>query len=303
MKIKTSVGSKVFDVCNVILLLLITASIIYPFIYMFSVSVSSAEAVGRMEVNFLPIGFQLGAYKTVFKDPQLITSYINSIVYAIIGTALTLLFNGLAAYVLSRPEFRARKFFTIMFTITMLFNGGMIPTYLNMRNLGLLDTMWAVIFPCVGMWNIILMRTNFVALGNTLIESAYIDGANDWYIFFKIVMPLSKAIFATIAVFATVAYWNNYFGPLLYLQSPEKETLPIILRRILIANEAMESSAAAASQQANQFGQEVDPTTYQGFITSIKMATVFVTIGPIIIVYPFAQKYFVKGVMIGAIKG
>lgn len=302
-KIKESRASRVFDVCNLIFLLLFTLTIVYPFVYMFSTSISSAEAVGRMEVKLWPIGFQTTAYETVFKDKQLLTAYGNSILYTVVGTIVTLICNGLAAYSLSRPEFRAKRFFSIMFTITMLFNGGMIPAYLNIKNLGLLDTMWAIIFPAVGMWNIILMRTNFMTLSNSLIESAYIDGANDWYIFFRIVVPLSKAIFATIAVFAAISYWNNYFSPLLYLTSPEKEPLTIILRRILVSNEAMQSSADAASMMANQIGQEVDPTTYQGMLTSLKFATIFVTIGPIIIVYPFAQKYFVKGVMVGSVKG
>lgn len=303
MKIKESMASRTFDVINTTILVLFTMSVLYPFIYMFSVSISDPVAVGRMEVHFLPIGIQFNSYKTVFKDSQLLTAYGNSILYTVVGTIITLLCNGLAAYSLSRPQFKAKKFFTILFTITMLFNGGMIPAYLNIKRLGLLDTMWAIIFPAVGMWNIILLRTNFMTLSNNLIESAYIDGANDWYIFFAIVVPLSKAIFATIAVFAAIGYWNNYFGPLLYLTSPEKEPLTIILRRILVSNEASQSAADAASTLTNQVGAEVDPTTYQGMLTSLKMATIFVTIGPIIIVYPFAQKYFVKGVMIGAVKG
>ncbi len=296
-----SFGSRLFNVINYTFLTLFTICILYPFIYMFSVSISDPVATGLMQVKFLPIGFNLGAYKAVFDDPQIMTAYSNSIKYTFVGTVIVLIVNSLAAYVLSRPNFMGKNFFLIVFAITMFFNGGMIPTYLNIKNLGLLDTMWSIVLPAVGMWNIILLRTNFQQIPNSLIESAYIDGANDWYIWFKIILPLSKAILATIAVFASVGYWNNYFGPLLYLSSPEKAPLTIILRRLIVSKEVFASGEMAA-QAASTSSEEVGVAA-QGMLMSLRMATMFVTIGPIVVVYPFAQKYFVKGVLIGSIKG
>lgn len=299
-----SLGSKIFDVVNIVFMLSFIATVLFPFIYMFSVSISDPTEVGLMRVVLWPKGVQWKSYISVFKDAQILTAYWNSILYTALGTFLALIFNGLASYSLSRPEFAAKKFFAVMFLITMYFNGGMIPSYLNVKNLGLLDTMWAIVLPsAVGMWNIVLMRTSFAQLPSSLIESAYIDGANDWYIFFKIVMPLSKAIFATIAVFVSVSIWNNYFGPLLYLTSPSKEPLTIILRRILVSNEALKSAVDTATSVGGSSSSTIDPATYQGMLTSLKMATIFVTVGPIVFIYPFAQKYFVKGVLIGSIKG
>ncbi len=304
MKYKKSFGELAFEWGNVVFMWLVMLTILVPFIYMFAQSISDPEQVGLMNVTLIPKGIHWNSYKTVFEDPKIWTAFRNSITMTVVGTFLSLVFQGLAAFALSRNTFRARKFFTIMFIITMYFNGGMIPGYLNMKNLGLLDTMWSIILPStVGMYNIILMRTNFLSIPSSLIESAYIDGANEWYIFFKIVVPLSKAIFATIAVFVAVAIWNNYFTPLLYLTSPEKEPLTILLKRILISNEQLTSATDAASAASDSLLTEVDPATYQGQLESIKMATVFVTVAPILIVYPFAQKYFVTGVMVGSVKG
>ncbi len=298
---KESFSSKVFDVVNFIILFVFTASIIYPFVYMLSQSISDPFAVGLMKVKLWPIGFQTIAYGTVFKDPQILTAYWNSIVYTSISTVFAITFNGLAAYALSRSYFKGKGPLTFIFAVTMFFSGGMIPAYLNIKNLGLLDSIWAIVLPSVGMWNIMLMRTNFMQLPDSLVESAYIDGANDWYIFYKIIVPLSTAIIATIAVFAAVGQWNNYFGPLLYIQSSDKEPLTLLLRRILITNEVLQTAGAAVNE-ANQ-SDVVDPVMYNGMVQSLKMATVFVTIGPIVMVYPFAQKYFVKGVLVGSVKG
>lgn len=305
MKYKKSIGEILFEVSNYAFLTLVLCVVILPFVYMFAQSISDYEQVGLMKVLIIPKGIHFGAYKNVFTDPQIGTAFRNSVVYTAVGTVLSLIFQGLGAFALSRDTFKARKFFTIMFIITMYFSGGMIPAYLNMSNLKLLDTMWSIILPStVGMYNIILMRTNFRSIPSALIESAYIDGANEWYIFFKIVVPLSKAIFATIAVFVAVGIWNNYFTPLLYLQSRNKEPLTILLKRILISGEALGSAVGAAQMAGGEMtiSSAGDPA-YQGSLTAIKMATVFVTVGPILIVYPFAQKYFVTGVMVGSVKG
>lgn len=295
-----SMQSKFMDIFTLVVCTLFLLAVLYPFVYMFSVSISDPVAVAKGQVNFIPVGNSFDSYKMVFNDNQLVVSYKNSIVYTCIGTTLTLLFNSLAAYALSRPNFYAKNFFVTVFTVTMFFSGGMIPAYLNIVNLGLLNTMWAVILPAVGMWNIVLIRTNFQQLPSGLVESAYIDGANDWVIWYKIVMPLSKAILATVAIFASVGYWNNYFGPLLYLNDNDKMTLPIILRRILISKESMMSAEQA---EMVSIADGSNSLASQGLVEQLRMATIFVTIGPIVLVYPFAQRYFVKGVMIGSIKG
>ncbi|MCK9479640.1 MAG: carbohydrate ABC transporter permease [Firmicutes bacterium] len=298
MKYHPSLGSKAFDVANYIILSLLVASIAYPFIYMFSVSVSDAREVALFNVKFLPKGLQWEAYKTVFNQRETVRSYWNSILYTSVGTCLAVLFSSFAAYPLSRKKFKARSIFIIIFTITMFFNGGIIPGFLNIQRLGLINTLWAIVLPpAFAMRNIILIRTNFQQVPESLIESAYLDGANDWYILFKIVLPLSKAILATIAVFASVGLWNSYFPPLLYLTSSEKAPLTIILRRILVANEVLQSG------QDMFMDSRSNSIAYQGKVMSIRMATIFVTIGPIVLIYPFVQKYFVKGVMIGSLKG
>lgn len=291
-----------FDILNYIILTIFVLLVLYPFIYMFSISISSPYEVGLMHVKFLPKGFSLIAYQTVFTDKSILTAYWNSIRYTVVGTVLTVLLNSLAAYVLTKPDFKAKKIMLVILTIPMFFAGGMIPSFLNVKNLGLLDTMWAVIFPAVGMWNIILLRANFKQIPICLSESAYLDGANEWYIFFKIIIPLSKSIIATICVFAAVGYWNNYFAPLLYLSKPDMITLPILLRRILISKEVT-ADGEVVSQLFIGVPESVRMVMSQGMSSSLRMATIFATIGPIILVYPFAQKYFVKGVMVGSVKG
>ena len=270
---------------------------------MFSISISDPLEVGYLNVRFFPKGpVTFKAYESVLREPTLLRSYANSIIYAVVGTCCAILMCSLGGYVLSRPKFSLRKFFTIMFVITMYFSGGLIPVFLNINNLRLMDTMWAVVLPqAFSMWYIVIMRTNFGMLPESLFESAYIDGANDWFVYRRIVLPLSTAIIATIAVWSAVGHWNNFFGPLLYLQTPDKQTLPILLRRILVSREAFlgAEEALAASTSA----VEGESIAAQGLYESLRMAIVFVTIGPIIVVYPFAQKYFTKGALVGSLKG
>jgi putative aldouronate transport system permease protein len=292
-------GNRLFDGINVVFLSLLTISIAIPFIYMFAISLSSPVEVGNSRVYLIPKGFNLEAYITVLQDNQILQSYWNSIRYTLLGTFYVLLIGCLTAYPLSVPRFRARRVLTIIFTVTMFFSGGLIPSFMLIKNLGLLDTSWAITLPVAfSFWNIIILRTNFQAMPQELYESAFIDGANDWQILFKIVIPLSKPILATIALFSSVGLWNAYFAPLMYLTSADMQPLTIILRRILIMNEVLSEGAL---NQANIL--EVDPVAAAGRMTSVRMATIFVTIGPIVLIYPFVQKYFVKGTLVGSIKG
>jgi len=294
----TGFANRLFDVLNFALLALFTLCILLPFYYMFVLSVSDPVAVGMYQTTVIPKGLNFVSYTTVFQDNQIVQAYWNSILYTVTGTLLALVFGCLTAYPLSVARFRARKILTIMFTATMFFSGGLIPTFMVIRNLGMLDTIWAVTLPgAFTFWNIIILRTNFQMMPSAIIESAHIDGANDWRILYQIVIPLSKAILATIGLFASVGLWNAYFAPLIYLTSPEKQTLTLILRRILISNEVFSQDAMDTSTVLD------NPMSLLGKMVSLRMATIFVTIGPIVLIYPFVQKYFVRGVLIGSVKG
>lgn len=294
----TGFGNRTFDVLNYLLLSLFTLAILLPFVYMLSVSLSEPIAIARQDVRLLPVGFNFDSYKAVFDDNLIVSAYWNSIRYTVVGTAIVLAVGCMTAYPLSLRRFKLRTPLTIYFTVTMFVSGGLIPAFLNMRDLGLLDSIWAITLPgAFTFWNIIILRTNFQGIPQELFESAFMDGANDWTIFTRIVLPLSKAILATIGLFASVGLWNAYFGPLIYLSSPDMQPLPILLRRILIANEVLSNDAVdMANQSAN-------PAMFLGRTEGIRMATVFVTMGPIILIYPFIQKYFVKGALVGSIKG
>lgn len=285
------------NIVNYTLLTILSFTFMYPILYMFSVSISDFEAIGFMKVKLFPVGFQLEAYETVFNNTVIMRAAFNSILYTTTGVVIGVIVAALAGYALAHTRYKSIRIVTFILSLTLFIKPGLIPQFLNIVSLGLIDTMWSfILFPATYMWYIILMRTSFKSIPSSLIESAYIDGANEWYIFFKIVMPLSKAIIATIAIFMGVLLWNNYMGPLLYLTSDDKQTLTIILKNIMVSNLSGTADTMINSMELNIIEE-------QGRANAIKMATVFVTVGPVVVIYPFAQKYFVKGVMVGAIKG
>jgi len=289
-----------FDIINTILQLLLACVFIYPFIYIISISISDTFAVGLGLVKFLPIGFQLDAYRIVLRDTTIWSGYANSILYTVTGTALSLLLCSLPAYVLATSEFRFKKSFTAVFVITMFFNGGIIPTFLVVRNLGLLDSIWAIIIPpALSAWNIILFRTNFKSIPISLIESAKMDGASHVWIFTKLTVPLSKAIFAVIGLFIFVAAWNSYFPALLYLTSQDKQPLMIVLRKYIVMQN-MRGIMERSIGTGKGLGDNYD---YEGLLRSIRMTTVVVSVLPVLMVYPFMQKFLAKGILVGSIKG
>jgi putative aldouronate transport system permease protein len=297
---ETAVGARIFDAANVAFLVLFSCSILYPFVYIFSLSVSDPLAISRGQVNFLPVGFQLNAYRNII-SASLGRAYLNTVYYSVVGTFMILFFSVLGAYPLSRPRLRGKAFFTVVFTITMFFGGGLIPNFFLIKGLGMLDTVLAISLPgAFGFWNIIILRTNFQQLPESLSESAYMDGANDWLILRKIVLPLSKPILATVTLWSVIRMWNNYFGPLIYLPSPSKEPLTIFLRRVLVSR--FVDDLTSVSRTLASRGSEAS-LMKEGLMRAMRMATILVTIGPIILVYPFIQKYFVKGTLIGSIKG
>ena len=290
-KKQVSLGSRCFDIVLYILLGLVVLVTFYPMYYVFIVSISSANYITRGAVNLFPRGINFEAYEMVFKNSRIWTSYGNTILYAVTGTFITVAMTAVCAYPFSRPDFYGRKVFTLFVTLTMFVGGGMIPLYLVVDRLHLTNTIWSIVLPgAISTYNMIVMRTSFQSIPASLTESAYIDGANDIHILYKIVLPLSKPILATMTLFYAVGHWNSYFSAILYLDDQDKYPVQVILRDIVIAGEMMESAGDITSSAT------VIATNY-------KYAVIIVSVLPILLVYPFIQKYFTKGVMVGAIKG
>ena len=296
-KMKEPLSSRIFDVCNIIFMLLVAAVMLYPFLNVIAVSLSSNDQVMMGYVTIYPRDLNFGAYKTILEDPLVWNSYLNTILYAIGSVICTLGFTSLLAYPLSVDDFKGKKFITIFLTITMFFGGRLIPTYLWIRDLGLLDTYWVMVLPgCVGAYNVFVFRTFFQGIAKELRESAYIDGANDVVILFKIVLPLSKALLATFTLFTIVGTWNSWFNALIYLSDELKYPLQLVLRRYLFTQS---SGVSGTISQEMQIQMEL-----MGINTkSVQMALIVVAMFPITVIYPFLQKYFAKGVTLGAVKG
>lgn len=281
-----------FDIVNLLLLFGVIAVTLYPFVYMASVSLSRDVYVIQNQITLLPRGLNFEMYKLVFKDPHIWTAYRNTVVYTALGTLVSLIVTAAGAYSLSRKDMMFHRGLTFLIVFTMFFSGGMIPTYLVVRSLGLVDTIWAMVLPgAVSTWNLILMRTFFSGLPKELEESGRIDGLTDIGLFFRIVLPLSKASIATIGLFYAVGIWNNFYLPLLYLRNADWFPLQVLLRNIILAG-------TVTSGEVTQIGG--DNLIVED---SLKFATIMVSTLPILLIYPFIQKYFVKGVMVGAVKG
>jgi len=288
---RLGVGSRIFDGINVLFLLLIAFITLYPMYYILIVSISSGEYIVRGMVNFIPKGITWEAYKMVFQNKDIWNSYRNTLIYAGVGTFINIVLTSMCAFPLSRPDFYGRSFFTFIIVLTMFISGGMIPLYLVINELKLIDTIWAIVLPpAISTYNMIIMRTFFNGIPMSLQESAYLDGANDLQILFKIILPLSKPILATLTLFYMVQHWNSYFSAMLYLNSKAKYPVQIILRDIVVAGEF--------SEQAGDISQNINIIA-----TNYKYAVIIISVVPILMVYPLLQKHFAKGVMIGAVKG
>lgn len=281
-----------FSIITGIALLMVVVVTLYPFVHMLAVSLSSDSNVIQNKVSIWPKGFNLDMYKVVLEDSKIWVAYKNTIVYTFTGTLISLLITSTGAYALSRSDMALRKSLTMLIVVTMFFSGGMIPTFLVVRSLNLVDTVWGMVLPgAVSTWNLILMRTFFAGIPKELEESGRMDGLNDIGIFARIIVPLSKASFATIALFYAVSMWNNFLGPLLYLRSSELFPLQVLLRNMVLAGTSSSGDVTGIGGD-NQIVEE-----------SLKYATIMVSTLPILAVYPFIQKYFVQGAMIGAVKG
>lgn len=281
-----------FTIVNIIFLSLVAAASLGPFLYMVAVSLSSPEYVLRNEVSLWPKGITFDIYEYVLKKKEIWTGYKNTIIYTTVGTFLSLIVTSMGAYALSKQNMVFGKFFTLMVVFTMLFSGGMIPTFLVVRDLGLMNTMWAMMIPgLISTWNLIIMRTFFQGIPKELEESAKMDGLHDLGIFVKIVLPLSKSVMAAIGLFYAVGIWNNFYHALLYLRDDSLFPLQVILRNLVVAGGFQDGNLVGGGD-----GEMV-------IDESLKFATILVSTLPIIMVYPFLQKYFVKGVLIGSVKG
>ncbi len=287
-----------FDYFNVILMILLSIVFIYPLVMTLSLSFSTPkELVGVNNVLILPKGFSLQSYQTLLKDPTILRYYANTILYASTGTVTTIILTALLAYPLTVNEFKGRKVINVMLLITMFFGGGLIAGYMNIRNLGMIDTIWAIIIPgSVSAWNVFMFVNFFSTIPGSLRESATIDGANHIHILFKIILPLSLPLIATISLFTAVGHWNSYFSALLYLNRDELYPIQIFLRKIMISMEITTGIADVNNDMSRMLDMvNANPRT-------VKAAAAIITMLPILCVYPFAQKYFTKGMMVGAVK-
>ncbi len=282
-----------FDYVNVLLMLLIIFIMLYPLYYMGIVSISHGGAVARGEVSFLPIDITFKAYSIIFADAPIVRAYANTLLYTSTGVAVNLFMTAMCAYPLSRKEFYGGPVFAMFIIFTMFFDGGMIPRYLVVNSLGMLDTLWAIILPpAINIFYMIMMRTFFQGIPSAMHESAYMDGANDIRVFWQIVLPLSAPLMATMVLFYAVSHWNSFFPALIYLNDTSRYPIQIILRNVVIQGDV----GAQTTETSGVMGTLVVDQ-------NIKYAVVIIALLPILVLYPFLQKYFVKGSMVGSLKG
>ncbi len=297
--IKRSKSDVIFDGVIFVILTFILLIVAYPLYFIIISSFSSPEKVSSGQVIFYPLGFTLEGYKKVFENDQVITGFINSLIYTTVGTCINLLLTIPTAFALSKRKFQGRKVVTIFYMITMFIGGGMIPTYLVVQKLHLLDSMWALILPgSLSVYNMIVARTFFQQnISEELYEAAELDGCGHGRFFFNIALPLSKAIIAIMVLYYGVGHWNSYFNALLYMQTEDKYPLQLVLRSILVQNSAMLSQTvtSAAQQEALKKQQEA--------VELMKYSLIIISSIPVLILYPFIQRHFTKGVMIGSVKG
>ena len=284
----------VFDGLIYLFMLLFFIIVAYPILYVLALSFSSREAVLNNEVYIIPVGFNFDNYKLVLKHEFLPKAFLNSVFYTVFGTLYSMILTILGAYALSRKNYFGRDFIMFLIAFTMMFGGGMIPSYMLIKNLGLLNTRLALIIPfAVSQYNLIVMRTYMQQIPSAIEESAKLDGANDSVILFRIFVPMSKPVIATITLFYAAGQWNDFFSGLIYLDDKNKFPLQLVIRDLLITQNDATLNQGLAAQQG------MPSLTPGGF----RAAIVVVTVLPLLVVYPFIQKYFVKGVMLGSIKG
>lgn len=298
--IRRTRGDVVFDVINVFVVALITLTMIYPMWYIIIVSIATPEEAALGGIYLWPETISFEAYQNVFKNQDIWLSYANTVLYTVAHTIYVLLLTIPAAYTLSKKQLPGRVVITWYFFITMFLSGGLIPSYILNRNLGLVNSRWIMILGMgIGYSNLIITRTYFqTSIPNELFESAYIDGATEWQTFLKIALPLSGAIIAVMALYAAVGTWGSWYTAFIYITDQKKWPLQLRLRQILILNQTQSLDYGMMSQE------EIEMLQHQAFMVyTMKYAIIFIACAPMLVLYPFVQKYFVKGVMIGSLKG
>lgn len=290
---KVTFGEKVFYGINYAILALAACSCLLPMLHIVALSVSDLHAVASGYVGLWPVGFTLESFTALFKGTYIVRAFGNSVVITLVGVALSMAFTILAAYPLSRKYFAGRRFFTLATVFTMLFSGGLIPTYLLVRSLGLTDTYGALWLPgLISTFNMLVMRTYFEGIPEEMEEAARMDGCGEWRILLQIMLPLSLPVIATLTLFYGVSYWNAFMSVLIYINSTAKYNLTVLVQQMV-------QSQSLLQEMNNVAPEEVQMLTPE----SVKAAGIIVMLVPMLVIYPFLQKYFVKGVMLGAIKG
>lgn len=290
-----SLGDRWFEAIIYTLLAGVTVLVLYPLVFVLGASISNPASVLNGEMWLLPKDLSFVGYQKVLENSDLLRSYMNTILYTVVGTAINLVMTVMAAYPLSQKSFYGRNVITAIMVFTMFFSGGLVPAYMLVKQLGMLNSMWALIIPgAVSVWNIIIMRTFFqTSIPGEIQEAASIDGCSDWKTLWRIVLPLSMPILAVMVLFYAVGHWNAYFNALIYLTDRGQYPLQLILREILVQGEMEHMVNVGDSSHAKTIMDQ----------EAVKYAVVVVANLPILLLYPFLQKYFVKGIMIGALKG
>ncbi|MFC9708552.1 carbohydrate ABC transporter permease [Paenibacillus sp. NPDC056933] len=300
MKYRKTMGNRVFDIVNYTLLSLLTLACLYPILHIVFASFSDpARLVAHKGLLLKPLGFTLDGYKLIFKDNSLLVGYRNTLIYVGLGTFVNMVMTIMGAFVLSRRDLYFKNAIMIVITITMFFGGGLIPWFLLMKDIGLFNNLWAMILPtALSTWNIIILRTGFQAIPLELEEAATIDGASQARILMYVILPLSKATLAVIFLYYLVGNWNSWFNAMVLLQDRDKFPLQLLMKEILVANDSSATTMGSAG------GVVIDSAgSSTAYRELVKYCTIVVSTIPILMVYPFLQKYFVKGVYVGSIKG
>ena len=289
---KLTRGERVFSVFNVVVLSGVALVALYPFVYTVSISLSTAAEANRDSLHLYPRDVSLAAYRLVLSNPDILNGFANTILRTVLGTVLTVITTALAAYPLARRELPHRGLATFLILFTMIFNGGIVPTYLLVRELGLLNSVWSLVLPAMlTAFNIIIVKNFFQTIPESFGEAARVEGAGELSILLRIYLPLSKPVLATIALWTAVMHWNQWFDAMIYITDDRKQVLQNFLQRIVIENSTIMLDLGMTDLNVTQYTPE-----------TIKAATVVVTIFPIICLYPFVQKYFVKGILLGGVK-
>ena len=282
--------TSMFDIVNALFMGFIILIMAYPFIYMISISFSDTSYILQNKVSFFPRGFKINAYTMIFGSPKIPRAYMNTVIYTSVGAFINVLFTAVTAYPLSKKGMIGRKYVMMLIIFTMFFNGGIIPNYILVKNLGLIDSIWAIVIPnAIWTYELLILKSFYENLASEIYESAIIDGASEFRILFRIFMPLAKPAIASITLFYAMRHWNSFFIPMIYLNDLNKLPLQVVLKEMLIQD------TAKASSNLSEYAS-LTPE-------ALKNATIVISTVPMLLLYPYIQRFFVKGIMLGAVKG